>query len=519
MSKKKKYITLGLLITFSVYCSLTIGQSLDEQYHLLQGKITLDYLFSLGKIDKIVAYGEYYSTIYWSFLYFITEIFPTKYQTQVNHLINLIFSLSVIFGIGKVGGELFNKKVGKVIFIILFFYPIFFGHMSINSKDTILAFSHVWMVYLILRYLRKQNIKKKANKYVISLGLLAALSTGIQLAFLGSQIPIIFFVLIEIFYIKKIIIKNFSKKVFLYDLIKCFLIFYSILILFWKDAHQNVITYPFFIIQKWFASDLITGWPYILLNENNYFSFKDVPTLYFLINFIYKSPEYLLLTYLLFLVLIIKSSNFYKIKFKFFYYKLFFVIFMLAFPNLIMIPFPFPVYDGMRLFLWVLPYYCIIPGLTLYYLIEIFSFIKPKITLLVLSLFVIYYLFNFLSITPYQYTYLNVLNGKSENRYKKFENDYWAISLGELIKNVNFKTDKVIKFGTCGFTDETPKHHLKKRPDLSYIFVPVKEADYVIMTNRVSRFHGVRNCFDIFEGNDIATVKRNGLILSVIRKF
>ena len=97
MSKKKKYITLSLLITFSVYCSLTIGQSTDEQYHLLQGKITLDYLFSLGRIDKNIAYGEYYSTIYWSFLYFITEIFPSKYETQINHLVNLIFSLSVIF--------------------------------------------------------------------------------------------------------------------------------------------------------------------------------------------------------------------------------------------------------------------------------------------------------------------------------------------------------------------------------------------------------------------------------------
>ena len=140
--------------------------------------------------------------------------------------------------------------MGKVIFIILFFYPIFFGHMSINSKDTILAFSHVWMVYLILRYLKKQNIKKKTNRYVISLGMLSALASGIQLAFLGSQIPIIFFVLIEIFYIKKIIIKNFSKKVFLYDLFKCFLIFYSILLLFWKDAHQNIIVYPLLHSEK-----------------------------------------------------------------------------------------------------------------------------------------------------------------------------------------------------------------------------------------------------------------------------
>jgi hypothetical protein len=434
-------------------------------------------------------------------------------------LVNLIFSLSVIFGIGKVGGELFNKKVGKLIFIILFFYPIFFGHMSINSKDTILAFFHVWMVYLILRYLRKQNIKKKANKYIISLGLLAAISTGIQLAFLGSQIPIIFFVLIEVYYVKKIIIKNFSNKVFIYDLIKCFLIFYSILILFWKDAHQNIITYPFFIIQKWFASDLITGWPYILLNGNYYFSFKDVPSLYFLINFIYKSPEYLLLTYLLFLVLIIKSSDFYKVKFKFFYYKLLFVIFMLALPNLIMISFPLPVYDGMRLFLWVLPYYCIIPGLTIYYLLENFSFIKQKIALSALSILFIYYLLNFFSITPYQYTYLNFLSGKAENRYKKFENDYWATSIGELVKNANFRNDDVIKITTCGFTSSSPRQYFKKRPGIKYKFVPYNEADYIIMTNRVSRFHGVINCFDLFKGNDIAVVKRNGLILSVIRKI
>ena len=289
--------------------------------------------------------------------------------------------------------------------------------------------------------------------------------------------------------------------------------------LFWKGAHQNIVTYPFFIIQKWFSSDLITGWPYILLNGNYYFSFKDVPPLYFLINFIYKSPEYLLLTYLLFLVLIIKSSDFYKIKFKFFYYKLFFVVFMLAFPNLIMIAFPFPVYDGMRLFLWALPYYCIIPGLTIYYLIENFSFIKQKIALSILLILFIYHLLNFLSITPYQYTYLNFLNGKIENRYKKFENDYWATSIAELVKNANFRNNDVIKITTCGLTSASLKEYLKKRPDVKYKFVLHNEADYIIMTNRVSRFHRVMNCFDLFKGNDIAVVKRNGLILLIIRKI
>ena len=78
--------------------------------------------------------------------------------------------------------------------------------MPINNKDNIIAFSHIWMVYLILRYLRKQEIRKKADKYVIFLGLLAALATGIQLTFLGSQIPIFLFLLVEIFFLKKIIV-------------------------------------------------------------------------------------------------------------------------------------------------------------------------------------------------------------------------------------------------------------------------------------------------------------------------
>ena len=518
MSKKKKYIILSILITFSIYCSLTIGQSLDEHYHLLQGKITLDYLFSLGQINKDMPYGDFYSTIYWSFLYLITELFPSKYETSVGHLVNLFFSFATIFGIGKITSVLFNKKVGSIVFIVLFFYPAFFGHMSINNKDTILAFCHVWMIYLILRYIQKQNIKKKANQYVIYLGLLAALATGIQLTFLGSQIPIIFFILIEIFYMKKIICKNFSIKVFFFDLAKCFLIFYSVLLIFWKNAHENIITYPFQAVQKWMSSDLITGWPYTLVNGDYYLS-VDAPASYFLINFIYKSPEYLLLSYLVFLILIITSLSFFKKKINFFNYKLYLIFFILAFPNLIMLIIPFPVNDGLRLFLWTLPYFCIIPGLTIYYFIENFTYVKQKIVLSSFLILFIYFLTNFILLTPYQYTYLNSLNGEVKNRYQKFENDYWATSIEELVKNANFKTDEILKFTTCGFITTSPKQYLKKRPEIKYRFVPYKEAEYIFMTNRVSRFHGVMNCFDLFKGEDIATVERNGMILSVIRKI
>ena len=43
----------------------------------------------------------------------------------------------------------------------LLFYPLFFGHMAFNSKDTILAFSHVWIFYYVLKYLKNQNFQKQ----------------------------------------------------------------------------------------------------------------------------------------------------------------------------------------------------------------------------------------------------------------------------------------------------------------------------------------------------------------------
>ena len=527
INKKKQKILLFFLFSFSAYCALTIGESWDEGHSLLQGKNTLAYLFSLGKVDKYFWGREYYSAFYWSLQYLLTTVFPSKYQIEIGHLINLFFSLATIVGMGQVGKELFNKKVGKIIFLILFFYPIFFGHMSMNPKDTILAFGHVWITLFILKYLRKQHFNNKdiINNYLITIGTLAALSTGIQLFFLGSLIPIFLFILLEIFFFKKIIDKNFNKKKFLYDLIKCFMVFYFLLILFWIDVHPNILVLPYKIFIAAFSNSFMTGWPSNLVNGNYYLS-NEVPKLYFLINIIYKSPEYFLITYLFFFMLILRSNLFFKRKFIYFNYKLYFIIFMLIFPNLLVFIIPFPLYDGVRLFLWVLPYFSIIPGLMIYYLIENFNYMKSKLTFAFLSAWIIYFLFNFFMITPYQYTYLNIFNGEAKNRYQKFENDYWGTSIKELIKYANFGNNKDLKIATCGINPGIVKKYLEKKGiSINKFFAP-KESDYLVMTNRVT-FAGEKaeysknmiSCFDKYKGIDVFKVTRNGLVISVIRKI
>ena len=273
------------------------------------------------------------------------------------------------------------------------------------------------------------------------------------------------------------------------------------------------------------SPDYWTGWPYNIINGDYYLS-KEVPKSYLLINFIYKSPEYILFTYLSFIILILTSKKFFKKRFKFFSYKLFFIISILVFPNLVLIFIPYPVYDGMRLFLWSLPYFCIIPALTIYYLIENFNFIKSKLTLSFLIIFIIYFMFNFLSITPYHYTYLNIFNGKIENRYQKFENDYWGSTIKELVKNTKFNKNETIAIATCGVSKALSKKYFKKKGYYNLKFVSHKNADYIIMTNRailkdekIKDDYKLTNCFDRFKGDDVFKVERNGLLLSVIRKI
>ena len=66
------------------------------------------------------------------------------------------------------------------------------------------------------------------------------------------------------------------------------------------------------------------------------------------------------------------------------------------------------------------------------------------------------------------------------------------------------------------------KKELNKIQNLKYEVLELtsKKLDYVLMTNRLGNSTGnkVGTCFNNFPGKDLVTVKRNGLILSTLRK-
>ena len=129
-----------------------------------------------------------------------------------------------------------------------------------------------------------------------------------------------------------------------------------------------------------------------------------------------------------------------------------------------------------------------------------------------------------------------MLNGDFSKAYKKFENDYWAVSIKELVNqipnNKDLLNNKELKLTFCGVADNNVKPYLKKIQNFQFKQVNwlTEDYDYIIMTNRVLKENGneesvdadnlinLKTCFERFKGIDVITVSRNGLVLSTLRK-
>lgn len=530
MSNKIDKIILYLLIFFVVYCSFNIGLHWDQLNIIQFGQDRLNYIFSLGSNKDYLEQwnSRFYPGAYSTIAVFITKFFPIKYELESLRFVNILFGVSAIFGITAISKELFNKKVSKFVFIISFLNPHFFNHIIMNERDLIIAFCNIWATYLIIKYLKNQSIDKKRKKYTLIAGLVIGLGLGVRVVFLGTLVPLILFSLLDIFYFKKVVCKNFSLKFLSFDLVKIILVAYFIMISFWPHTHENIFILPFKLVLESFSTSQL-GVPLGLLNGDFYFT-KDTPKSYILTSLVYKLPEYILFCYLIFPFLFLLNINTLKNKFSSFYYKIILIILIIIFPNLVLYFNSYSIYDGLRHFLYIIPYLSIIPALIIYYLFYLSS---DKITrflkILIIPMF-IFFLYNFFSFTPFHYTYLNSLNGKLANANIKFENDYWGISIKNLIsqmsKNKELSKKREINLASCGVSEGTIKYYLKSIKNIKFNLVrPEQNYDYIMMTNRVVwSFEGMENlnlaktCYQTYQGENILTVTKKGLLLSVLRK-
>ena len=411
MSKRISFIFLLTFFIYSLYCVMQLGPTWDVAFQYELGKDRLDYLFSLGsnKVSVNTKFdwnpSKFYPGAYSTISIFFTHFLSKKYIFESMYFVNLVFSFLAVFGIQKISKEFFNKQIGKITFLICLFNPIFFGHMGMNGIDVAMASAYIWFFYTIIKYLKKQHINEKKNYYVFFSGLSLGLVLGIRYSFLIMLLPIFLFMFLEMFYFKVLINKGFSKRLFFKDAIKVLTIAYFVMVLFWPETHSNIFLLPI----KFAIEGLSIGFgpPFTLFNGEIFLTYK-LPNSYILVNLFYKMPEFIILSYLIFICFFFKIGPYFKKQFKGFYFKIFSVFMILIFPNILLFVNPWGIYDGIRLFLYLIPFICIIPAILSFFL---YKMIKKSLYKFIFSCFVflqIFLLFNFFILTPYQYVYLNL---------------------------------------------------------------------------------------------------------------
>ena len=520
----RKYTYLFLFISFflfSLFCIFFIGIAYDQIFHIENGEKRLKYLLSLGRYDYYdILHLRYYPGLYDTISAFFATFFPRKLYYESFHIVNYIFGIIGIIGLKKVIKFFFGSNVAKIFFLISIITPVYFGHLSINPKDTIIATSNFWIMYYVIKYLKTNDELIRTNTS-IKLGLFLGLGIGVRVIFLGTLIPMLLFLFTEIFIFKKItqkvIFKNFIKHIF-YILI----ISYILLVFCWPNTHSNILTEPYKLFLDSFK-DKSLG-PQISYFFGEFYQTQNTPWYYFIINFIFKTPVIYLVLFVLFFIFFKKIKLTYLNNKKFDYFVIFTLIFLIL-PIFISVVLSLKIHDGIRYFLYLVPIFNFLPAIYLDYLFNNLDKNYNKIYSFLLLPLLFIFIIKFITITPYHYSYLNFFNDIFLKK-NSFENDYWGTSTKELIKKFADKINdsSSIKIATCGVNPVNVKYYLRKYGLKNFILTDYNyKFDYAILINRAildNKEIGNFTCYSKFnKKKTFLSINRSGIELSKVVKY
>ena len=551
-----------LMLLFAWWCSLVIGLSADEYFHHINGLVRYKFLVSLGEIQKFeYRNNKFYPGLYDTISYTIGQIiFLVNKKFYINnidfvmHFVNISFSTLSILGLYLITKTLFNKKIALIASLLTLLNPFFFGHMGMNSKDIIVFFALIWSCYYFYLYCTEE---KKLIKNLILFSLFFGFGCGVRLTFVVVIFPVIILGLSYLFRKYKTNYPYLFKRLILHIPI-VFFISVILVIMCWPHIIVEIKKGNFFEFISLVIKNTI-NWndgPKIGLLNGDYYEVFNTPKDYFLYVVIYRLPFYFTLltatSYLLFLLKKINSKN----KIENYNQKFFLVNLVAFFPICLALILGVNIYDNLRLFLFIIPLFCIIAAFSLDYFIENFKdsiFIKiSSLTLLALFLLSFY---RFIMLTPYQYTYVNYTHPSLGKSVEKFEHDYWATSYKELVNNMKNKFSKEeiqeFKIADCYGMDSTLLYYLNKNFGVKRLYNiderPLR-ATHIVLTNRtflnamnnpdvkdlvnekgvmllsdlekIVRAPNVKTtCFRQYSGKDEVLVSRDGAALSILRKL
>ena len=455
---QQKLILIFFFITLFVVGSNIFhfyGISIDEEENIDLGYITLKYIYEvffplkISTIDNFttlpklsdVSYKDHGSFLntFCAYIDVFFNIEKTKIQYLFRHYINfIIFFISVYFFylIGKFRYNDWRVGILGIIFLIL--SPRIFAQSFYNNKDIIFMSLYIISLYSCVKFIYQPNIKR-----AIFFALTSALATDIRI--MGIVLPILtlFFILVLSLRDKTFFRNNLlSISVFLILTPSFIIIFWPFL---WSDPIMNFI-WAFKNLSS-FSLDLMKN-----LYFGGYIYATYVPWHYSLIWISITTPIiyvalflcgfYISFTRVIKRLLHInehkKFNDLWRGK-----KEMIDLIILLSFflPIFAVIIFNSTLYDGWRQLYFIYPSFLL---LSVYGFKKIIKKIKKKkshnyfLTFVILTLSI--NLINMIKTHPYQYVYFNFLAGKEIE--KKFESDYWGVSIKQAIEYIISNNNK-----------------------------------------------------------------------------
>jgi hypothetical protein len=463
MFKNKKLLLYFFIITYlsvGIYLSLTNGITSDEsfeQFNWDENTSGIKSLLKFGHYDEFLRYLDKYHGIAFHYIsqpvQFLTSGFVSNLNQVSDYGAHLMSKHSMVFLIFFISSFYFYRLIHKItdnsFFSLLstslyLLYPYLFGHSQFNMKD--IPFLSIWLIttYYFLVIIEDIYFEKKLQyTKLILVAFLAAYLISIRilgvLIFLQSLISII--ILFNIKNIRLItFIKNYYKDFSLFIFLLLFFIYLMNPIL-WLNP------YEFINSIKWMSNyfnNICT------LTLGDCMNSLSLPSSYYFIWLFFKLPILIIFGVMVFPFV---EKKIFKDDLNSIYYGTYCFSFLSIIFLFILLR--VNIYDEIRHIMFILPLIFLVGLINLY-------FINKKISYILSIFTIIFFIFENISLNPYQYTWLNSF-AKFTKIEKNFEVDYWGVSGKNLSKKiVEYTKEKNLSKEICIYGDAFTEDYLIK---------------------------------------------------------
>lgn len=486
------------------------GISSDEGLRNRYGKAVLSF-YTSGFTDLSalrMGTASFYGGIFDTVAAAIVNLSPIdEYDTR--RLIGGSLGVFGIFGVFRLATLLSGPGVGLLSAALLASIPGYWGAMFFNPKDVPFAVFYIWSLYFAFAAARA--FPRIYVAHVLGFGAAFGALLGVKIVGVIVALPLAVLSVSVFVHAGRAGASTVVKTAVKFFVPSC-LFAYVIMLAFWPWAHQSPLLGPWKALVEF--SDF-SAWKKEVLVWGETYRWDQIPRTYLLSYLLVQLPELVLLGVFLGVMSVARQLVTPRRFFTREGLEIAAIVVAAVAPPLIAILKGSTIYSGYRHFMFCIPPLCILAALALSAAWQKVYARWLRLTLrAALVLYTAVHVATMVRLHPYEYSYFNRLVGGLDGAGNDFETDYWAISYREAVARL---TEHVAMLQQRGdprtrFTVAVCGPSLSGAYFLKAPFEVVRLSADPDFTIGYQRFP----CLDLV-GDTIATVERDGVVLSAVR--